>query len=1225
VRTEDGYIVNKCLNGESEAFGLLVDKYKGGIYAFVHAKLNGSGFRNFQDAQDVTQEVFIKAYEKLRSLRRWGSFLSWLYCIADTQCKAFIRKQAGRPDREFIEDQNPKTLKEPYTDSHREGPMLALLREALDSLSEKHRQILTLHYLGGMSGQEIARFLRISPTNVWQRLSRARSKLKDELLAMMSTTFEQKRLEAGFTIRIVETVRRIRIHPMPGTPGLPWGLSVAAGIILTALGLSTHPDLPNPLHSLIDLSTPSEMAVAENSEIPVDLLKISQMPTILREDNETSDSPRRAEQVTLIDSDVLIVSNKQEVKGNMLPEEATVQQWKYQMENRLKMPLGWIAPLVSDGIVYTMDSHTLYGLEGATGALIWNMKLDASRPVVVDGTLYVSDRSNGVAYALDARNGRATWRSELGVTLGRSQIVDGDIVYVWSNRPIDTPDAHNTLYALSRDTGSLLWQHNLGARTGYSSPIRVADGIVYTLSIASPTWDDVEKRWVKAQLCTLFALDGMSGTLLWESNIPFAYSYHWDADYTTSGYAPVVVNGKVYVVDTDGYLYALSGTSGSVLWCSEVKCEGHSPFLSDGAIYIPSDDGLYMFDPKSGLLHGELTFGEGGGRPSGWSREYTVAETDGVVYACMERESSEYTLYAFSGESKTKLWQYRMPRRTRSSFSVVAGVVYFAAGMSNNYLYTLDGKSGQLLEKYELERSTQIVLNWDSWNYSDPTVADGFIYVCAEHQLYALNTSGVSPFTGAFDIDEQVAIGRDFWLKGELESAAAILRTVVDKKPNVSAAWVLLAEIAEQSGRNADAIAAWNNVSEYASPLDEDYRKSMQSLTKLTGLRWKVKPIDDLSDVVLTKDMLYVGGLDVVHVLERETGELMDQYPNATLLPYVYGGPVYLHLDGRLHALKAESADVLWTYDIRSLRSQYFTYVLDQTIFIEDEEAEKLYALSAESGELLWQSRTRGWFLSGFDRVIYTNDWTVADRLNAISAETGELLWSYDARENDREEKGSIYTSLGNSIGVQRSGFAASCEGIYIATYVVEPNPLRDRYIDVVLVALDNTTGEVRWKYNTGIVTNFSRIEVGDNGMVYVSGVGADGDIHAVDGKNGEFLWKQAGALCSDVTGRVIYANAVDGIKALDAEDGHILWHFGPGNIGGALLSDKGTLYIGEWWNDVALYAIDADTGTPLWDYKVGGVPIAVLDGTLYLNDDGRSISALDIGQASVKLRQVSN
>ena len=74
MRTDDGYIISKCLNGEPEAFGILVDKYKSSIFAFVYTKLH-----NFHDAQDVTQEVFIKAYRELRTLKRWDSFAGWIY------------------------------------------------------------------------------------------------------------------------------------------------------------------------------------------------------------------------------------------------------------------------------------------------------------------------------------------------------------------------------------------------------------------------------------------------------------------------------------------------------------------------------------------------------------------------------------------------------------------------------------------------------------------------------------------------------------------------------------------------------------------------------------------------------------------------------------------------------------------------------------------------------------------------------------------------------------------------------------------------------------------------------------------------------------------------------------------------------------------------------------------------------------------------------------------
>ena len=132
MRTEDGYIVNKCLNGDSAAFGLLVDKYKAGVYALAYSKL-----RNFHDAEDATQEVFIKAYQKLRTLRRWDRFAAWLYIMTSNFCKDWIRARTRRPDREFIEDQDPNALEVPSMDAYREGLVHERLREALDTFKTR--------------------------------------------------------------------------------------------------------------------------------------------------------------------------------------------------------------------------------------------------------------------------------------------------------------------------------------------------------------------------------------------------------------------------------------------------------------------------------------------------------------------------------------------------------------------------------------------------------------------------------------------------------------------------------------------------------------------------------------------------------------------------------------------------------------------------------------------------------------------------------------------------------------------------------------------------------------------------------------------------------------------------------------------------------------------------------------------------------------------------------
>ena len=281
MRTEDGYIIRKCLNGNSAAFGFLVDKYKAAVYAFAYSELG-----NFHDAEDITQEVFVKAYQKLNTLRRWDNFLAWLYSITSNLCKMFIRARARRPDSEFIADQEPGTLGEPTIDPRHENPVMELLSEALDSLPETYRRVLTLYYLGGMNSVEIARFLGTSPTAVRHKLSRGRSQLKEGMLAMMSKTLEGQRLQASFTFRIVEAVRRTKINPMPRATALPWGLSLAAGIIITVMSLGQHLTMLNPMSVSAGSSLPVKMKVLKTGEIPVDILDTSQISVIASKQGE---------------------------------------------------------------------------------------------------------------------------------------------------------------------------------------------------------------------------------------------------------------------------------------------------------------------------------------------------------------------------------------------------------------------------------------------------------------------------------------------------------------------------------------------------------------------------------------------------------------------------------------------------------------------------------------------------------------------------------------------------------------------------------------------------------------------------------------------------------------------------------------------------------------------------------------------------------------------------
>ncbi|MFC1712846.1 sigma-70 family RNA polymerase sigma factor [Candidatus Poribacteria bacterium] len=280
MRTEDGSIIQECLDGKPEAFGMLVDKYKAGVYAFVYGRLG-----HFQNAQDVTQEVFVEAYRGLHSLRRWESFVFWLYRIARNHCVDWLKIESRRPDSEFIEDQKPSIIETPSLDAYRDGQLTESLNEALDALPNTYREVLVMHYFGGMAIKDIARAVGASPAAIGKRLSRARSQLREEMIAMMDTAFDGQRLQASFTFRIVEVVKRIKVHPMPRTAGLPWGVSLAAGLIITILGLNSHLHIPSSITIPTVTSPAVEAKALRIGEVPIDIVKVSETSLITKQSN----------------------------------------------------------------------------------------------------------------------------------------------------------------------------------------------------------------------------------------------------------------------------------------------------------------------------------------------------------------------------------------------------------------------------------------------------------------------------------------------------------------------------------------------------------------------------------------------------------------------------------------------------------------------------------------------------------------------------------------------------------------------------------------------------------------------------------------------------------------------------------------------------------------------------------------------------------------------------
>ena len=321
MHTDDGHIVHECLSGNTEAFAQLVDRYKTRIFALVYAKIG-----HVQDAEDITQDVFLNAFKKLSRLRRWDNFYTWLYSIAVNRCKEFYRAQQRRIDTEHKSIEVTGVQDE--MDVHAEKLRNEQIHEALASLPEIHRQVLMLRYMAGMKSKEIAQALRVSPNTVNQRLMRARSKLKtvlsEEPVSILPTAFADTKLQPGFTPQVLELIKDAQIQTAPHKSALPLGLSVAGGVIILILSFSVPRSPLRPLGEWLRGPLLSNTRAPEGGEIPVDD-EATQVAVLANErgDDTFGHKPKPIEDTALIPQSKDADQRKADIafSGIRLPED----------------------------------------------------------------------------------------------------------------------------------------------------------------------------------------------------------------------------------------------------------------------------------------------------------------------------------------------------------------------------------------------------------------------------------------------------------------------------------------------------------------------------------------------------------------------------------------------------------------------------------------------------------------------------------------------------------------------------------------------------------------------------------------------------------------------------------------------------------------------------------------------------------------------------------------
>ena len=233
MKNEDAQLVNQSLAGDEGAFTVLVKKYQKSVHALAWRKVG-----DFHTAEELTQDTFLKAYQKLAMLKNPNQFAGWLYVIADRLCIDWHRKR--KPPMESLETTSGEEIEESsyrhYEDEQREEASVEhrrrRIRNLLEKLPESERTVVTLHYLGEMTYKAISEFLGVSPNTVKSRLQRARNRLKQED-DIVRETLSSVDLPMTFTENIMKQVANIKPAPPTNSkPLIPVAISAAAAIVI---------------------------------------------------------------------------------------------------------------------------------------------------------------------------------------------------------------------------------------------------------------------------------------------------------------------------------------------------------------------------------------------------------------------------------------------------------------------------------------------------------------------------------------------------------------------------------------------------------------------------------------------------------------------------------------------------------------------------------------------------------------------------------------------------------------------------------------------------------------------------------------------------------------------------------------------------------------------------------------------------------------------------------
>jgi len=178
----DQFYIERVLQGDSNAFAFLIKRYKNMVFTLALKIV-----KSREDAEEVAQDSFLKAYQKLDGFKGQSKFSTWLYTIVYRSALTKVRKKKLETTDidSYVLDNHKDGQDFPQLEAMKNGEQQKYVRQAIDNLGETDSLLITLFYLHDNSIEEIREITDMSQSNVKVRLFRARKRLYKELSLLL--------------------------------------------------------------------------------------------------------------------------------------------------------------------------------------------------------------------------------------------------------------------------------------------------------------------------------------------------------------------------------------------------------------------------------------------------------------------------------------------------------------------------------------------------------------------------------------------------------------------------------------------------------------------------------------------------------------------------------------------------------------------------------------------------------------------------------------------------------------------------------------------------------------------------------------------------------------------------------------------------------------------------------------------------------------------------------